>query len=42
LVKEMPSGRLEKVGIVETRDNYFEYTGTCLEPDVSALIRTQL
>lgn len=27
LVKELPSGRLEKVGVVETRDNYFEYTG---------------
>ena len=28
LVKEVPSGRLEKVGLVETRDNYFEYAGT--------------
>lgn len=27
LSKDMPAGRLEKVGIVETRDNYFEYAG---------------
>lgn len=25
LVKEMPEGSLEKVGVIETRDNYFEY-----------------
>ena len=25
LVKEMPEGLLEKVGVIETRDNYFEY-----------------
>ena len=28
LVKEIPSGRLEKIGLIETRDNYFEYSGT--------------
>ena len=28
LVKEIPSGRLERIGLVETRDNYFEYAGT--------------
>lgn len=27
LVKQIPAGRLQKVGIVETRDNYFEYAG---------------
>ena len=27
LVNEMPSGRLEKIGLIETRDNYFEYVG---------------
>lgn len=27
LVNEIPRGRLEKVGLVETRDNYFEYVG---------------
>ena len=28
LVKELSSGRLEKVGVIETRDNYFEYAGS--------------
>jgi len=29
LLKErIPAGRLQKVGIVETRDNYFEYAGS--------------
>ena len=23
----LPPGRLRKVGVIETRDNYFEYTG---------------
>lgn len=23
----LPAGRLDKVGVIETRDNYFEYTG---------------
>ena len=27
LVDEIPSGRLEKVGLIETRDNFFEYIG---------------
>lgn len=28
LAKEIPVGRLAKVGLIETRDNYFEYTGS--------------
>ncbi|NOT21213.1 MAG: hypothetical protein HOP22_00585 [Nitrospiraceae bacterium] len=28
LVKSFPAGQLEKVGLIETRDNYFEYGGT--------------
>jgi 6-pyruvoyltetrahydropterin/6-carboxytetrahydropterin synthase len=31
LVREVPAGTLEKVGVIETRDNYFEYA----EPAVS-------
>ncbi len=27
LVQEIPTGRLSKVGLIETRDNYFEYSG---------------
>ncbi len=27
LVKHLPTGQLEKVGLIETRDNYFEYAG---------------
>lgn len=27
LVNRIPSGRLEKIGVVETRDNFFEYVG---------------
>ena len=27
LVKRIPGGGLEKIGLVETRDNYFEYAG---------------
>ncbi len=27
LVEEIPDGRLQKVGVIETRDNYFEYIG---------------
>jgi 6-pyruvoyltetrahydropterin/6-carboxytetrahydropterin synthase len=27
LVKAVPDGELEKVGLIETRDNYFEYRG---------------
>ena len=28
LVSKMPAGRLVKVGVIETRDNYFEYSGS--------------
>jgi 6-pyruvoyltetrahydropterin/6-carboxytetrahydropterin synthase len=28
LAVQLPAGSLEKVGVVETRDNYFEYSGT--------------
>jgi 6-pyruvoyltetrahydropterin/6-carboxytetrahydropterin synthase len=28
LVKHLPTGQLEKVGLIETRDNYFEYAGS--------------
>lgn len=28
LVNEIPTGRLERVGVIETRDNYFEYSGS--------------
>ena len=27
LVKGLPAGQLKKVGLIETRDNYFEYAG---------------
>jgi 6-pyruvoyltetrahydropterin/6-carboxytetrahydropterin synthase len=27
LVDRIPSGQLEKIGVVETRDNFFEYVG---------------
>jgi 6-pyruvoyltetrahydropterin/6-carboxytetrahydropterin synthase len=27
LADRLPAGRLEKIGIIETRDNYFEYSG---------------
>ena len=27
LVTQIPQGQLERVGVVETRDNYFEYAG---------------
>lgn len=32
LVKSIPEGKLMKVGVVETRDNYFEYAGSNQEP----------
>jgi 6-pyruvoyltetrahydropterin/6-carboxytetrahydropterin synthase len=35
LVKQMPHGRLEKVGVIETRDNYFEYAGSFAAPVAS-------
>lgn len=28
LAMQLPVGSLEKVGVIETRDNYFEYAGT--------------
>lgn len=28
LVPHLPEGQLKKVGVIETRDNYFEYAGT--------------
>ena len=28
LAGELPAGRLVKVGVIETRDNYFEYSGS--------------
>lgn len=28
LVKEIPAAQLKKVGVIETRDNYFEYAGS--------------
>lgn len=28
LVERLPAGCLEKIGIIETRDNYFEYAGS--------------
>ncbi len=27
LVKRIPMGRLEKIGVIETRDNFFEFVG---------------
>jgi 6-pyruvoyltetrahydropterin/6-carboxytetrahydropterin synthase len=33
LVDQIPSGQLEKIGVIETRDNFFEYIGT---PGVSS------
>jgi hypothetical protein len=31
LVLEITQGHLEKVGVIETRDNYFEYRGDAPE-----------
>lgn len=28
LVTQVPEGQLKKVAVIETRDNYFEYTGS--------------
>lgn len=28
LVTQVPDGQLKKVAVIETRDNYFEYTGS--------------
>ena len=36
LVHHIPMGRLEKVGLIETRDNYFEYRESVLpEPQAT-------
>jgi 6-pyruvoyltetrahydropterin/6-carboxytetrahydropterin synthase len=35
LVDQIPSGRLEKIGVVETRDNFFEYIGVVREANGS-------
>jgi 6-pyruvoyltetrahydropterin/6-carboxytetrahydropterin synthase len=32
LVDQFPSGQLEKIGVIETRDNFFEYSGTSSVP----------
>ena len=34
LVKCLPAGQLEKVGLIETRDNYFEYAGSMSQVSV--------
>ena len=34
LVKYLPAGQLEKVGLIETRDNYFEYAGSMSQATV--------
>jgi 6-pyruvoyltetrahydropterin/6-carboxytetrahydropterin synthase len=34
LVKCFPAGQLEKVGLIETRDNYFEYAGSMSQATV--------
>ncbi len=34
LVKRLPAGQLEKVGLIETRDNYFEYAGSMSQASV--------
>ena len=31
LVDQLPSGQLEKIGLIETRDNFFEYRGHSLQ-----------
>lgn len=36
LVDQIPSGQLEKIGVIETRDNFFEYSGTPSVPSHSA------
>jgi 6-pyruvoyltetrahydropterin/6-carboxytetrahydropterin synthase len=34
LMKNLPTGQLEKVGLIETRDNYFEYAGSMTQAPV--------
>ena len=36
LVDQIPSGRLEKIGVIETRDNFFEYIGDPKEAEFSS------
>ena len=36
LVDHVPVGRLEKIGLIETRDNYFEYQESVLPEHQSA------
>jgi 6-pyruvoyltetrahydropterin/6-carboxytetrahydropterin synthase len=38
LVDRIPSGRLEKIGVVETRDNFFEYIGVVREATAPSAI----
>lgn len=37
LVNRIPVGRLEKIGVIETRDNYFEYMGAADGQNVGAM-----
>ncbi|MDR4460706.1 MAG: 6-carboxytetrahydropterin synthase [Nitrospirales bacterium] len=37
LVDQIPSGQLEKIGVIETRDNFFEYIGTPRVPGDSSI-----
>lgn len=37
LVGSLPSGRLAKIGLVETRDNYFEYDGAAVSTTGTAM-----
>ncbi|MGZ8393406.1 MAG: 6-carboxytetrahydropterin synthase [Nitrospira sp.] len=39
LVKEIPAGRLAKVGVIETRDNYFEYSGSAEDAGTAHEVR---
>lgn len=38
LVDQIPSGQLEKIGVIETRDNFFEYIGAPQKPVVPSAI----
>jgi 6-pyruvoyltetrahydropterin/6-carboxytetrahydropterin synthase len=41
LVDRIPGGRLEKIGVIETRDNFFEYIGHSKGTSGSATNRIQ-
>jgi 6-pyruvoyltetrahydropterin/6-carboxytetrahydropterin synthase len=41
LVDRIPSGRLEKIGVLETRDNFFEYSGIPEEANDSVRSRVK-